>query len=220
MNFKLAIVILNWNGKHFLAKFLPSLLRYCPDYANIVIADNHSTDDSIAFIQTEYPQLQLIVNSTNGGFSKGYNSALRQIDCEYYCLLNSDIEVSERWIEPIMELFEKNPDVAVIQPKLLDYNQPQYFEYAGASGGFIDRYGYPFCRGRLFDSIETDKGQYDAAMDIFWATGAALFVRSKVYHELGGLDDDFFFHMEEIDFCWRVKNRGYRIMIEPKSVVY
>ena len=217
---KLAIVILNWNGQKYLAQFLPVLIKYAPSYSKIIIADNNSTDDSVVFLETIFPSVKIIRNNENGGFSKGYNDALRQIDAEYYCLLNSDIEVTENWVEPIINLLDSHPEVAVVQPKLLSYFNRAYFEYAGASGGFIDFLGYPFCRGRVFEHLEKDSGQYDDAIDLFWATGAALFVRSKVFHELNGLDEDFFAHMEEIDFCWRVKNLGYKIMVEPKSVIY
>ena len=217
---KLAIVILNWNGQKFLERFLPVLLRFSPSYSEVIIADNNSSDNSVEFLQTNYPSLKIIQNPTNGGFSKGYNDALKQIEAEYYCLLNSDVEVTENWIEPIVSLLDNHSNVAVVQPKLLSYNNKNHFEYAGACGGFLDHLGYPFCRGRVFESLEEDKGQYDSAMEVFWATGAALFVRSSIYHQLNGLDEDFFAHMEEIDFCWRVKNLGYTIMVEPKSVIY
>lgn len=217
---KLAVVILNWNGKRYLETFLTPLLKSLPSYAEVIIADNNSTDDSLMFMQKNYPSVRVIKNPTNQGFAEGYNTALKQVDAEFYCLLNSDIEVSERWIEPIVECFEQNPDIAIIQPKLLSYSEKDMFEYAGASGGFIDKYGFPFCRGRVFGVLEKDLGQYDSPMDVFWATGAAMFVRSKVYHRLGGLDSDFFAHMEEIDFCWRVKNQGYRICVVPQSIVY
>lgn len=217
---KLAVVILNWNGKRFLETFLLPLIKSLPAYAEVVVADNNSTDDSLKFMQRNYPSIRVIENPSNQGFAEGYNTALKQVDAEFYCLLNSDIEVSEHWIEPIVECFEQNPDVAVIQPKLLSYSEKDMFEYAGASGGFIDKYGFPFCRGRVFGVLEKDLGQYDSPMDVFWATGAAMFVRSEVYHRLGGLDSDFFAHMEEIDFCWRVKNQGYRICVVPQSIVY
>ena len=217
---KLAIVILNWNGQKFLSQFLPSLINFSPEYAEIIIADNASTDNSITFLKTNYPSLKIIQNNENGGFSKGYNCVLRQIEAEYYCLLNSDVEVTEHWVEPIIALLDNYPDVAVVQPKLLSFAHKDQFEYAGACGGFIDKFGYPFCRGRVFEFLENDEGQYDNATEVFWATGAALFVRSYVYHELNGLDEDFFAHMEEIDFCWRVKKIGYKIMVEPKSKIY
>jgi len=220
MKKKLAIVILNWNGQKFLEQFLPKLLDSCPNYAEVIIADNASEDQSVSFIQTHYPQIRLIQNPKNGGFSKGYNEALQQIEANYYCLLNSDIEVGKNWIEPIVELLDAHDDIAIAQPKLRSFHERQKFEYAGASGGFLDRYGYPFCRGRLFSVVEEDHGQYNDIIDIFWATGAAMFVRSELYHELGGLDEDFFAHMEEIDFCWRVKNHGKRIVVVPQSEVF
>jgi len=217
---KLAIVVLNWNGQKFLENFLPALVQYAPNYTEIIVADNASTDHSVAFIKENFSSVRIILNQKNGGFSKGYNDALRQVEAEYYCLLNSDVAVTENWIEPIMKILDDDPTVAVVQPKLLSYANPKKFEYAGASGGFIDYLGYPFCRGRFFEQLEDDEGQYDEAMEVFWATGAAMFVRSSIYHALNGLDEDFFAHMEEIDFCWRVKNIGYKIMVQPKSVVY
>ena len=220
MDKKLSIVILNWNGRHYLEKFLPVLLQHIPDYAEVVVADNASTDDSREFLQKHYPTLRLIVNKRNEGFAQGYNEALKQIDTEYYCLLNSDIEVPEHWVEPIIEQMDADRTIAAVQPKILAYHDRTMFEYAGASGGFLDKYGYPFCRGRLFDSLEKDNGQYDTPMEVFWVTGAAMFVRSSVYHQLGGLDGDFFAHMEEIDFCWRMKDYGYKLYVNPKSVVY
>lgn len=190
------------------------------DEAEIIVADNASTDSSIEFLQENFPQVRIIQNLTNGGFAKGYNDALSQVKADYYVLLNSDIEVTENWIKPIITLMETDPLIAACQPKLRSYHSPERFEYAGAAGGFIDKYGYPFCRGRLFQHIEDDHGQYDDEREIFWATGACLFVKSKLYHEFGGLDKDFFAHMEEIDFCWRLKNAGYKIMYCPGSVVY
>jgi GT2 family glycosyltransferase len=217
---KLAIVILNWNGQKFLAQFLPAVLQYAPSYSEVIVANNASTDDSISFLKTHYPWVKIIQNPENGGFSKGYNDALQHIEAEYYCLLNSDIEVTEHWIEPVIELMDRQPEVAVVQPKLLSFAEKSKFEYAGACGGFLDYLGYPFCRGRVFAHLEADAGQYNTAMEVFWATGAALFVRSAIYHQLKGLDNDFFAHMEEIDFCWRVKSLGYKIMVEPNSVIY
>lgn len=217
---KLAIVILNWNGEKYLRQFLPILLKSVPSYAEVIVADNASTDGSVTFLRETYPNIKVILHPQNGGFSKGYNEALKQIDAEYYCLLNSDIEVPEHWVEPVMELFDSDSNIAAIQPKILSYHQRNQFEYAGAAGGFIDKYGYPFCRGRVFDTLEEDRHQYDDAIPVFWATGAALFVRSSVYHQLGGLDEDFFAHMEEIDFCWRIRKSGFQIMVEPKSHVY
>jgi len=217
---KLAIVILNWNGQKFLEQFLPALIQFSPKYSEIIIADNASTDNSIDFLKNNYPFLKIIQNNENGGFSKGYNRALSQIEAKYYCLLNSDVEVTENWVEPIISLLDNVPEVSVVQPKLLSFKHREQFEYAGACGGFIDHLGYPFCRGRVFEHLENDNKQYEEAMEMFWATGAALFVRSSVFHAIKGLDEDFFAHMEEIDFCWRVKNLGYKIMVEPKSVVF
>ncbi len=216
-----AIVILNWNGRNFLEKFLPKLIECTsgPD-TEIIVADNHSSDDSMEFMRRTYPNIRLIINSENWGFAKGYNVALRQIKARFFVLLNSDIEVSPGWVEPIIAKMKGNPMVAAAQPKLLSYTQKGQFEYAGAAGGFIDYLGYPFCRGRVFEQVETDQGQYDSDCEVFWATGAALFVRADLYLEHGGLDDDFFAHMEEIDFCWRMKNLGYKIMCYPESVVY
>ncbi len=217
---KLAVVILNWNGRQFLEDFLPSVVAHNPEYSEIIVADNASTDDSIEFLKKQYPNIRIIINESNGGFSKGYNDALKQVEAEYYCLLNSDIEVSSGWIEPIIELMDLDKNIAVCQPKLLSYHEPTKFEYAGAAGGYIDKYGYPFCRGRIFSEIETDHGQYNDTCEIFWATGACLFVRADLYHKFGGLDEDFFAHMEEIDFCWRLKNHGFKIMYCAESKVY
>lgn len=217
---KVAIVILNWNGRKFLEQFLPSVISHSAAYAEIIVADNASSDDSVAWMKEHYPQIRLILNQENGGFAKGYNDALKEVDSEYYILLNSDIEVTENWIEPIIRMMDADHSIAACQPKLRSWYDRENFEYAGASGGFIDRYGYPFCRGRLFFSIEKDEGQYDDPCEIFWATGACMFVRAELYHKLGGLDEDFFAHMEEIDFCWRLKIAGYKIMCCPESVVY
>src|SRR5574344_1330033 len=191
-----------------------------PDYAEIFIAHNASTDDSVIFIKETFPKLKIIQNSENGGFAKGYNDALQQIEAQYYCLLNSDIEVSPHWVEPIMERMDSDFDIAAVQPKLLSYYRRNEFEYAGGAGGFIDKMGYPFCRGRLFNTLEKDEGQYDDACEIFWASGSAMFVKADVWKKLGGLDGDFFAHMEEIDFCWRCKTRGYKVLYCPDSVVY
>ncbi len=217
---KIAIVILNWNGKSFLEKFLPSVIQHNHPDADIIIADNDSNDDSVEFLKDTYPNIRVIRNKKNYGFAGGYNEALKQIHAEYYVLLNSDIEVSPNWIDPILDHMEANPDVAACQPKILSYDEPGKFEYAGASGGFIDQYGYPFCRGRIFLSLENDEGQYDDIAEVFWATGACFFVRAKAFLSLGGLDEDFFAHMEEIDFCWRLKNEGHKIMVIPTSVIY
>lgn len=217
---KLAIVILNWNGRAYLEQFLPILLQHNEPYAEIVVADNASTDDSVEYLQQNFPQIRIVQNDQNYGFAQGYNEALKQIDAEYYCLLNSDIEVCENWIQPVISLMDSNPDVAICQPKLLSYYDRNKFEYAGAAGGYIDGYGYPFCRGRIFETVEEDKGQYNDVHEIFWATGACMFVRAELYHKYGGLDNDFFAHMEEIDFCWRIKRAGYKVMYCPDAKVY
>lgn len=217
---KVAVVILNWNGKSFLEKFLPQVIAYNSGYAEVIVADNASTDDSVSFIRNNYPQVTIIQNSVNGGFAKGYNDALKHVKAEYYVLLNSDVEVTPRWIEPVIELMESDRDIAACQPKIRAYANREYFEYAGAAGGFIDKYTYPFCRGRIFDSYERDNGQYDDIREIFWATGACLFIRADIFHKASGFDEDFFAHMEEIDLCWRVKNMGYKIMYCPHSTVF
>lgn len=217
---KIAVVILNWNGKRFLEKFLPFLISNNSAGAEIIIADNASTDDSIDFLQKNYPVIRIIRNDANYGFAKGYNVALSQLEAEYFVLLNSDIEVTSKWIEPVIALMDSDKSIAACQPKILSYSEKEKFEYAGAAGGFIDKYGYPFCQGRIFQELETDKKQYEAAREIFWATGACLFVRAELYKKYGGLDDDFFAHMEEIDFCWRMKNIGYKIMYCSQSVIY
>lgn len=218
---KVAVVILNYNGRKFLEEFLPTVIEHTDgELAEIVVADNASTDDSVAFMQERFPDIRLIVNDFNGGFATGYNVALRQIEAEYYVLLNSDIEVTPHWIEPVVELMDADRNIVACQPKILSYYERGKFEYAGASGGFIDRYGYPFCRGRLFQHLEEDKGQYDDSCEVFWATGACMFVRADLYLEHGGLDDSFFAHMEEIDFCWRMKNLGYKVFCCPQSKVY
>jgi GT2 family glycosyltransferase len=216
---KTAVVILNWNGRRFLEKFLPSVVAHSGD-ASVIIADNASSDDSVEWLHHKHPDIQVIVNESNGGFAKGYNDAFSQIDATYLVLLNSDIEVPEQWLDPLISLMERRPEVAACQPKIRSYHQPEYFEYAGAAGGFIDKYGYPFCRGRVFRDLEADRGQYDDEVEVFWATGACLVVRASAYHEVGGLDDDFFAHMEEIDLCWRLKNAGYKIVASGASEVY
>ena len=217
---KTAIVILNWNGRHILERFLPSVTACCPADAEVIIADNGSTDDSITFLKEHYPTLRLILLDRNYGFAGGYNRALEQVDADYFVLLNDDVEVTPGWVDAVEAEMERDPQVAIAQPKLLMFDQKDTFEYAGGAGGFIDKYGYPFCRGRLFSTLEKDHGQYDDCREIFWASGAAMFVKSKVWREMGGLDDDFFAHMEEIDFCWRCKNRGYKVIYCPDSVVY
>jgi len=214
-----AVVILNFNGRSFLEKFLPTVLLHSAGH-KVYVADNASTDDSITFLKTNFPQVSIIANTENSGYAKGYNTALKQVNADYYILLNSDVEVTANWIEPVIDLMQKDPKIVACQPKLLDFNNRDVFEYAGASGGYIDTYGYPFCRGRIFNALEKDKGQYDNAIEVFWATGACLFVNAKAFWQAGGLDDDYFAHMEEIDLCWRLKNIGYSIYVQPASVVY
>ncbi len=218
---KVAIVILNWNGKSFLQRFLPSVVKHsAQDGVKVIIADNGSDDDSVSFLKNTFPSVSIISLDKNYGFAEGYNRALSQVEAEYLILLNSDVEVTEGWLNPMIGLLDKNPLVAACMPKIISSERKDLFEYAGAAGGFIDKYGYPFCQGRIFDSIETDYGQYNKPRDIFWASGACLMVRGPLYKLAGGLDPHFFAHMEEIDLCWRLKNRGYRIMVEPRSLVY
>lgn len=215
-----AVVILNWNGRKFLEQFIPSVLA--STYANkrIIVADNASTDDSVSFLQQHFPNVEIIHNDTNEGYAKGYNTVLKQIEADYYVLLNSDIEVEAGWIEPVIGLMEGDKKIAACQPKILAYNNKQQFEYAGACGGWIDQLGYPFMRGRVFDVCETDHGQYDTVAECFWASGAALFVRASAFQEVGGLDEFFFAHQEEIDLCWRLHLSGYKVFVQPASVVY
>ena len=215
-----AIVILNWNGRSFLEKFLPSVLASTYGNKRVIVADNGSVDDSVAFLRSAFPQVEILPNSTNEGFAKGYNIALKQVECDYYVLLNSDVEVTPGWISPIIELMESDVAIAACQPKLLAYDDKTQFEYAGASGGWLDNFGYPFARGRIFEVCEKDTGQYDSVQQCFWASGAALFVRSDAYHKVGGLDEYFFAHQEEIDLCWRLQRAGYKIFVQPASVVY
>ncbi len=218
---KTSVVILNWNGKKWLEKFLPSVSQYSNgNDVEIVVADNASTDDSISFLKENYPHVRLIILDKNWGFAEGYNKALQQVDSEYSVLLNSDVEVTENWLDTLTTFLDSNPDVVAVQPKLLAQLNKDTFEYAGASGGFIDQYGYPFCRGRIFSVVEKDKSQYDNVMDVFWATGACLMIRTEVYKAVGGLDESFFAHQEEIDLCWRLRSRGHRIVCVPSSVVY
>lgn len=216
---KIAVVILNWNGVKLLEQFLPSVVQFSQG-AQIYVADNASSDDSIHFVKENFPTITIVQNSGNHGFAKGYNDALQHIDAEIYALVNSDIEVTENWLNPIIENFDQEKQTAIIQPKILDYKNKGYFEYAGAAGGFIDKYGFPFCRGRVFDTIEKDNGQYNDNCEIFWASGACFFIRSEVYHELGGFDETFFAHQEEIDLCWRLKNSGRKIYYTGQSKVY
>ena len=217
---KVAIVILNWNGEKMLKEYLPSVLRYSRDEATVYVADNASTDDSLSLLRQHFPEVKLIVLDKNWGFAEGYNKALRQIEAEYYLLLNSDIEVTHHWLTPMIEYLDSHPDVAACQPKLLSMYDKDSFEYAGASGGFLDFYGYPFCRGRIFDTVEEDNGQYDNLTDVLWASGAALMLRSKDYWDVDGLDGRFFAHNEEIDLCWRLRIKGRRIVCVPESYVY
>ena len=217
---KVAIVILNWNGAKMLHQYLPIVLNYSRDEATVYVADNASTDDSLDLLHRDFPECKTIVLDKNWGFADGYNKALRKIDAEYYLLLNSDIEVTHHWLTPLIEFMDVHPEVAACQPKLLSIYNKDMFEYAGASGGYIDRYGYPFCRGRIFETVEEDNGQYDYATDILWATGAALMIRSKDYWNVGGLDGRFFAHNEEIDLCWRLRISGRRIYCLPESFVY
>ncbi len=216
---KIAVVILNWNGAKLLQQFLPSVVKFS-NIATIYVADNASSDTSIAVLKSQFPTVKIIKNDFNYGFAEGYNRALQAVEEPYYALVNSDIEVSENWLDAPLLLFEKNEDTAIIQPKILDYKRKSYFEYAGAAGGFIDKYGYPFCRGRIFDSIEQDVGQYDDEKQIFWASGACFFIRKEVFRKLNGFDASFFAHQEEIDLCWRSFNLGYSTKYTSKSVVY
>lgn len=218
-----AIVILNWNGAQMLRRFLPSVVAHTPaGSGRVIVADNGSTDDSLAVLAAEFPDVEVVTLDKNYGFAEGYNQALRRVGEGYdsYLLLNSDVEVPEGWLQPMLDYMENHPDVAACQPKLRAHHTPTHFEYAGAAGGYIDSLGYPFCRGRIFDTVEADEGQYDQVADIFWATGAALLIRSAVYWEVGGLDGRFFAHQEEIDLCWRLRSRAYRIVCVPQSVVY
>ena len=216
---KIAVVILNWNGTKLLEQFLPSIVKYSPE-ADIYVADNASTDDSVAFIKANFPTIKIIQNESNFGFAQGYNEALKRVEADIYALVNSDIEVTGNWLKPIIETFENEPQTAVIQPKILDFKNKEYFEYAGAAGGFMDKYGYMFCRGRIFETLEKDNGQYDDNCEIFWASGACFFIRRSVYKDLKGFDADFFAHQEEIDLCWRAFNKGHRIKYNSKSKVY
>jgi GT2 family glycosyltransferase len=216
---KVAVVILNWNGKQLLEQFLPSVVEFSRE-AKVYVADNASTDDSVAFVKEKFPDVSIVVNDTNTGYAGGYNEALQHIEADIYALVNSDIEVTENWLQPIINTFQKEPTTAIIQPKILDFKNKSYFEYAGAAGGYIDQYGYPFCRGRIFDTLEKDNGQYDTNEEIFWASGACFFIRSTVYNELNGFDTSFFAHQEEIDLCWRATNKGHVIKYLFQSKVY
>ena len=217
---KVAIVILNWNGKEMLKQFLPSVVACSKEEATVYVADNASTDGSMAMLESDFPEVKRIQLSHNWGFAEGYNRAFKEIDADYYLLLNSDVEVTPHWLTPLIAYLEQHAEVAACQPKLLAYHDKGAFEYAGASGGYIDRYGYPFCRGRIFDTIERDEGQYDETAEILWATGAALMIRAKDYWDAGGMDERFFAHNEEIDLCWRLRIRGRKIVCVPESRVY
>lgn len=214
-----AVVILNWNGKKFLEQFLESVVRYSPE-ADVIVADNGSTDDSIFYVKQQYPEVQIIEIGENKGFTGGYNFALQQIQHQYAVLLNSDIEVTENWLIPLLQTIQRNELIAAVQPKIKAWHQKDTFEYAGAAGGYLDFLGYPFCRGRIFDCLEKDQQQYNDTIPVFWATGACLLVNLSIYKKLGGLDEDFFAHMEEIDFCWRLKNNGYQVYYCGQSEVY
>ena len=217
---KIAIVILNWNGKKLLEQFLPSVVNFSANVAEIYVADNASTDSSIAYVKEFFPSVKVIENAVNGGYAKGYNDALQAVNADVFCLLNSDIEVTENWLPPIISEFEKDENTAIIQPKLLDYKDKTKFEYAGAAGGFVDLYGYPYCRGRVFNDLEKDTNQFNDIKEIFWASGACLFIRASIYSKLGGLDEDYFAHQEEIDLCWRTQNIGYKVKYVGTSTVY
>lgn len=221
MSMKVAVVILNWNGRSYLERFLPSVVNFSQtDEVKVVIVDNNSTDDSCDFVSKTYPQIELIRFDKNYGFARGYSLALPQINAEYYVLLNSDVEVTENWLPPIITRMDEDHEIAAMMPKILSWENREYFEYAGAAGGFIDKYGYPFCRGRILTTIEKDEGQYDESIEIFWASGACMVLRASAYSKTGGLDGDFFAHMEEIDLCWRLKRLGYSIHYCADSVVY
>ncbi len=220
-NPKIAIVILNWNGAKLFEKYLPSVIRNSKaENVDLILADNGSTDDSLELLNQKFPEFKIIDLKENYGFAEGYNRALKQIDADYFVLLNSDVEVTPGWVEKAMQLFEKYPKLAAVQPKILSHEKPHLFEYAGAAGGFIDRYGYPFCRGRILNQMEADVSQYNKETTIFWASGACMFVKAEAFHEVGGLDRNFWAHMEEIDLCWRLKNSGYEIRYQPESVVF
>ncbi|MFP4064962.1 MAG: glycosyltransferase family 2 protein [Bacteroidales bacterium] len=215
-----AVVILNWNGRHLLERFLPDVIRFTPPEVEIVVADNASKDDSVAFLASYYPGIRVVKLLENHGYAGGYNRALKRVKADFYVLLNSDIAVTENWLSPCIQMLQERKEVVACQPKIRSLENPDYFEYAGASGGFLDFLGYPFCRGRIFDEVESDHGQYDGEIRVFWASGAALFVKSGAFWEAGGFDERFFAHMEEIDLCWRLQHKGYQIMVCPASTVY
>jgi len=217
---KTAIVILNWNGQKLLEQFLPSIVNFSANEAEIYVADNASTDSSINYIKEFYPAVKIVQNVVNGGYAKGYNDALQSIDADIYCLINSDVEVTQNWLAPIIDVFKSDEKTAIIQPKILDYKDKTKFEYAGAAGGFVDLYGYPYCRGRVFNHLEKDNNQFNDISEIFWASGACFFIRSQVYHQLNGFDEDYFAHQEEIDLCWRTQNIGYKVKYVGNSTVF
>lgn len=218
---QISVIILNWNGADLLRKYLPSVVGFSnPDLAEVIVADNGSTDNSLSILRSEFPTVQIIALPQNYGFAKGYNLAIEQINTKYCVLLNDDVRVTPGWLEPLYNYMQQHPEVAACQPKLLSDRQPSMFEYAGAAGGYLDKFGYPFCRGRIFDTVEEDHGQYDTITNIMWATGACLFTRTEVYQQAGGLDANFFAHMEEIDLCWRMRNMGYTLVCLPTSKVY
>ncbi len=218
---QIAVVILNWNGRHYLEKFLPGVVKYSSGPGiQVVVADNGSTDDSVALILQQYPEIKIIEFDKNHGYAEGYNKALKLITARYFVLLNSDVEVTQNWLNPVIGLMEQDDKIAACMPKIRSFDKREYFEYAGAAGGFIDKFGYPFCRGRILNLIEEDTGQYDSVREIFWASGACLFIRSELFIQSGGFDPGFFAHMEEIDLCWRLKNQGYKILYSPDSIIY
>jgi len=216
---KVAVVILNWNGRLLLEKFLPSVIKFSED-AQVYIADNASTDDSVEFVRKNFPTVKIILNQVNGGYAKGYNDALKNLSEDIFVLLNSDVEVTSNWITPIISEFRKDNSIAAAQPKILDYKQKTHFEYAGAAGGFIDKYGFPYCRGRIFESLEEDLGQYDNVQPVFWASGACLFIRATDFKLVGGFDEDYFAHQEEIDLCWRLHSANKKVIAVGTSKVY
>lgn len=218
---KIALVILNWNGEKLFPDFLPSIIEHSQaENIEIIVADNGSTDNSLAYLKENFPSVTIMDLENNYGFAKGYNVALKQIEADYFILVNSDVKVAKGWIEPCIRQFESDDKIAAVQPKVLSSQQPEYFEYAGAAGGFIDKYGYPFCKGRILDKVEKDQNQYNKPGEIFWATGACMFIRAEIFKNSGGFDSDFWAHMEEIDLCWRLKNQGFKIVYEPQSTIY
>ncbi|MDR1985031.1 MAG: glycosyltransferase family 2 protein [Prevotellaceae bacterium] len=218
---KVAVVILNWNGQKILEEFLPTVVKNTNyEYAKIIVADNGSTDNSLEFLSQKFPDIEQIILDKNYGFAEGYNKALKQINAKYFLLLNSDVEVTENWLESLVSYLDKNENAAACMPKILSYHKKTHFEYAGAAGGFIDKYGYPFCRGRILTNLEIDENQYNMPVNVFWTTGACMLIRSKVYNELGGFDETFFAHMEEIDLCWRIQHAGYSLACIPQAHVF